>query len=174
METTKDQQQIQDLPIAAYVKLIRSAEALHAEVSRGLASEGLTASQFSALKVLRLRGPLAQRDIANYLVKTGGNITVVVDNLEHRNLVVRIRDTEDRRIVFVKLTPEGEQIFDRVYGPHLDRIRGVMSALSDKSLNQLTELLEELYPSPAEPLCYGRSEEADKPKKKGRTPSAAY
>jgi MarR family 2-MHQ and catechol resistance regulon transcriptional repressor len=135
-----------DLSVSTYVKLIRTAEALHSEVSKGLAAEGLTASQFSTLKVLRLRGPLAQRDIAKYLLKTGGNITVVVDNLEKQKLVRRIRDTEDRRMVFVQLTSLGEATFDRIYSPHLDRIRRSMASLKEWDLEKLSDVLEKLNP----------------------------
>ena len=142
-----------DLSVATYVKLVRTAEALHSEVSRGLMVEGLTASQFSALKVLRLHGPLAQRDIANYLLKTGGNITVVVDNLEKQGLVTRIRDTEDRRFVFVRLTLAGESLFARLYQPHLDRIRETMQPITDMDLTVLLNLLEQLHPTTESPLC---------------------
>lgn len=135
----------EELAISAYVRLIRSAESLHAAVSRGLASEGLTASQFSTMKALKIRGPLAQRDIAKYLLKTGGNVTVVVDNLEKQGYVTRIRDTEDRRIVFVKLTEGGEKLFDRVYPSHRQRIRQAMAALSERECDNLLSLLEKLY-----------------------------
>ncbi len=136
--------QKQDAKVRAYVRLIRTAEALHAEVSRGLALEGLTASQFSTLKVLRLQGALAQRDIAKYLLKSGGNVTMVVDNLEREGLVLRVRDTEDRRIVFVKLTTRGEELFDRVYPGHLARIRSVMGGLVDDDCEGLLGLLDQL------------------------------
>jgi len=135
----------EDVTIASYVRLIRSAESLHATVSRGLLAEGLTASQFSTMKALKLQGPLAQRDIAKYLLKTGGNVTVVVDNLEKQGYVTRIRDTEDRRIVFVKLTDVGEQLFDRVYPAHRQRIRDAMTPLSDRECDQLIALLSKLY-----------------------------
>lgn len=135
---------MQDLPVAAYVRLIRTADALHAAVSKGLAAEGLTPSQFSTLKVLRLRGPQAQRDIAKYLLKTGGNVTVVVDNLEREGYVARVRDTEDRRMTFVKLTALGEETFDRVYPVHLLRIRNAMSNLGDANLERLFHLLTKL------------------------------
>jgi MarR family 2-MHQ and catechol resistance regulon transcriptional repressor len=133
-----------DVRVRAYVRLIRTAEALHAEVSRGLTAEGLTASQFSTLKVLRLHGPLAQRDIAAHLLKSGGNITMVVDNLEREGLVVRVRDTEDRRIIFVTLTAKGEEFFDRVYPGHLERIRSVVGELSGAECDELLTLLERL------------------------------
>ena len=143
----------QDLAISTYVKLVRSAEALHAEVSRGLAAEGLTASQFSTLKVLKLRGAIPQKDIASYLLKTGGNVTVVVDNLERAGLVTRKRDVTDRRLVLVRLSPSGEALFDRIYPSHLQRIRRVMGPLDQANLHQLTAILEELHPTVMEPLC---------------------
>lgn len=134
----------QETSVQAYVKLIRAAEALHVRVSRGLVAEGLTASQFSAMKVLRLYGTLPQRDIAKYLLQSGGNITLVVDNLEREGLAKRIRSVEDRRIVQVALTPKGEELFDRIYPAHLDRIREVMRPLNDQDLESLTALLEQL------------------------------
>lgn len=136
----------QDLRVHAYVRLVRAAEALHAAVSRELVLEGLTASQFSTMKALKMQGPLAQRDIAKYLLKTGGNVTVVIDNLERQGYVTRIRDTEDRRIVFVRLTPAGEALFDRVYPDHLNRIRATVGPLTDAECETLLDLLEKLSP----------------------------
>jgi len=97
------------------------------------------------MKALKLQGPLAQRDIATYLLKTGGNVTVVVDNLEKQGYVTRIRDTEDRRIVFVKLTDVGEALFDKVYPAHRKRIHEAMAPLSERECDQLIDLLSKLY-----------------------------
>ena len=140
-------------PVAAYVKLLRAADSLRAQVTKGLTPHNLTASQFSAMKVLRLRGPLAQRDIAKYLVMASGNVTVVIDNLEKRKLVRRTRDTSDRRIVFVSLTEAGEKVFDEIYPSHLERIREVMSVLGGSEIGQLTDLLLTIDPREYEPLC---------------------
>ena len=142
-----------ETPVQAYVRLVRSAEGLHQLVSRGLMVDGLTASQFSTLKVLKLHGALAQRDIAKFILKSGGNITIVVDNLAREGLVVRDRDTEDRRIVYVKLTPAGEELFDRVYPGHLDRIREMMGPLTDAECVQLMHLLEKLAPQDEAVSC---------------------
>ena len=139
--------------VLSYVRLVRSAEALHQSVSRGLMIDGLTASQFSTLKVLRLHGALAQRDIAKYILKSGGNITIVVDNLERVGLVVRDRDTEDRRIVYVSLTPAGIELFDRVYPDHLQRIREAMGGLTESECDQLVALLDKLSPAQEEIVC---------------------
>jgi MarR family transcriptional regulator, 2-MHQ and catechol-resistance regulon repressor len=139
--------------VSAYVRLVRSAQSLHAEVSKGLSPFGLTASQFSTLKALRMRGPLAQRDIAEYLLKTGGNVTVVVDNLEKLGLVSRLRGEADRRTMVVTLTPKGSSLFDRAYGPHLEGIRHAMDGLTEAECEQLIRLLDKLAPTSSEPCC---------------------
>ncbi len=123
------------------------------DVSRGLLVEGLTASQFSAMKVLQIHGKLSQRDIAKYILKSGGNITVLVDNLEQDGLVVRERDTTDRRIVYVSLTEKGEALFNRIYPSHLNRIREAMSPLTDAECDQLVELLQKVSMEQIEVAC---------------------
>ena len=137
-----------ELAISAYICLVRTAEALHTRVSQGLIVEGLTASQFSAMKVLRIKGPLAQKDIATNLLKTGGNITLVVDNLVRRQLVRRGSDPNDRRVARVELTPLGEATFDRIYPPHVKRIQEAMAALSDEQLKALLKLMDPLETTP--------------------------
>lgn len=139
--------------VRAYVRLVRSSEGLHSLVSRGLAIEGISASQFSTMKVLRIHGKLAQRDIAKYILKSGGNITILVDNLEGMGLVNRDRDTKDRRVVYVSLTPSGEELFDQLYPGHLERIREAMGNLTDDECEQLIALLQKVSPEEVEIAC---------------------
>lgn len=144
--------------IDAYVKLIRTADALHGEVTKGLTEEGITASQFSAMKALRFYGPLPQKEVAAHMLKTAGNVTLVLDNLEKRELIDRQRQVHDRRVISVRLTAIGVSLFDRLYPPHIDRIRKAMKGLDQEGIDALSALLQELRPSVCEPLC---SPEAD-------------
>ena len=132
--------------VQAYVLLVRSAETLHSNVSRGFVAEGLTDSQFSAMVSLRLNGKLAQRDIAKYILKTGGSTTSMLDNLEKLGLVARDRDTEDRRIIYVSLTPKGVDLFDRIYPNQLLRIQEAMGDLTNDEYRQLIGLLQRITP----------------------------
>jgi MarR family 2-MHQ and catechol resistance regulon transcriptional repressor len=118
-----------------------------------LAVEGISASQFSAMKVLRIHGKLAQRDIAKYILKSGGNITILVDNLETLGLVVRDRDTKDRRVVYVSLTEKGETLFDELYPGHLERIRETMAGLTEAECHQLIALLQKVSIEEVETAC---------------------
>ena len=78
----------------AYTKLMRAAESVTGRTSRIMAASNLTISQFGILEVLFHKGSLCQRDIATKILKSTGNITMVIDNLEKRFLVRRERGAD--------------------------------------------------------------------------------
>jgi MarR family transcriptional regulator, 2-MHQ and catechol-resistance regulon repressor len=133
-----------DTRVKAYVHLVRAAETAHSQVSEALLDERLTATQFSTLKVLKMNGPLPQREIAQRILKSEGNITYVVDHLEKAGLVVRVRDAKDRRLYSVQLTDAGNTFFDRYYPSHLNNIVSTMQTLTDDECAQLVSILAKL------------------------------
>lgn len=138
--------------VQAYVALVRAAERVHAEVSRGLLVEGLTPSQFGAMKALCLRGPQPQKDIAASLLKTGGNVTLVVDNLEKLGFVERVAHPSDRRMSVIQITETGRETFDRIYPEHLLRIEQAMDVISDGDCDAIVGLMRPLSGSEL-PVC---------------------
>jgi MarR family 2-MHQ and catechol resistance regulon transcriptional repressor len=98
----------------AYIKLMRAAESVTARTHAAL-PDTITFTQFAALEALYHLGPLCQSDLAAKLLKSGGNLTMVVDNLERDGLVARERSTEDRRFVRVALTPKGRKLIATVF-----------------------------------------------------------
>ncbi|MDD2852959.1 MAG: MarR family winged helix-turn-helix transcriptional regulator [Desulfuromonadaceae bacterium] len=104
------------LALNTYTKLMRAAETVTNRVSRTMAEAGLTISQFGVLEALHHKGPLCQRDVAAKILKSTGNITMVIDNLEKRELVTRERASEDRRYLTVNLTEKGRELISTVFG----------------------------------------------------------
>lgn len=98
-----------------YTKLMRAAESVTGRVNRFMAAADLTISQFGVLEALFHKGPLCQRDIAAKILKSTGNITMVIDNLEKRGLVRRERDNADRRYLTVHLTAAGTTLIAKTF-----------------------------------------------------------
>src|SRR5512139_414672 len=94
----------------AFIKLVRAAQSVSGRVEAHLSEIGLTVSQFGALEALFHLGPLYQKDLASKILKSTGNITMVVDNLEKRGLAARVRDEKDRRHYSVQITPKGSAL----------------------------------------------------------------
>jgi MarR family 2-MHQ and catechol resistance regulon transcriptional repressor len=86
-----------------YIKLIRVVESLNSTLYVSLLKEGLTESQFGVLEALFHLGPMSQKNLGGKLLKSGGNITLVIDNLEKRGLVIRRRGVVDRRYFNIQL-----------------------------------------------------------------------
>ncbi len=124
----------------AYIKLLRAAESLNARMSQKVAIHHLTLSQFGVLEVLYHLGPLPQCRLGEKLLKSSGNITMVVDNLEKLNLVERRRDSDDRRVVTVHLTAAGRQLIERIFPEHVALIVEEMGVLDEPEQEVLARL----------------------------------
>jgi len=113
----------------AYIKLMRAAESITTR-AHAILPGNLTLSQFGVLEVLLHCGPLCQSDLAGKLLKSGGNITLVVDNLEKAGHVARARNPEDRRFVTVSLTDSGRRFITTLFPKVAASITRELSALS--------------------------------------------
>lgn len=135
----------EQLALDTFIKLNRCVSAVSARLAAGHAFPGsLTASQFGVLEALLHCGPLSQADLGNKILKTKGNISTVVDNLERAGLVTRERDRDDRRCVRVRLSPRGRELIERIFPPHARAIYEEMSVLSRKEQEQLGRLCRKL------------------------------
>lgn len=124
----------------AFIKLMRAAESVSARVHTRLSEYALTPSQFGVLDALFHLGPLTQGDLARKILKSSGNITMVVDNLEKRGLVKRKRGEEDRRFNSVRLTEKGRSLFKRIFPGHVRAIVDEMEALTGNEQDELGRL----------------------------------
>lgn len=137
---TKDEVRALD----TYIKLMRAAELVTTRIHRHLTAVNLTISQFGVLEALFHLGPLSQRDLAEKLLKSGGNMTMVIDNLEKRQLVKRERSVEDRRFVSVCLTEEGRQLISKIFPQHVAAVVEEISILTESEQEELGCLCRQL------------------------------
>ncbi len=126
-----------------FIKLQRAAESVSTRVHTAL-PEGLTVTQFGVLESLHHVGPLCQGELAEKLLRSGGNLTLVVDNLEKAGLVVRERDPADRRFVVVKLTEKGSAFIAELFPKIVANVTREMSRLSSTELLDLGRLCKKV------------------------------
>lgn len=127
-----------------FIKLMRATESINNRLNRHLADADLTVSQFGTLEALFHLGPLNQRAIGEKILKSGGNITMVVDNLEKCGYVKRKKDPNDRRAVLIHLTKEGEKFIKEFFPKHLERIQKEFEVLSEEEKKTLADICKKL------------------------------
>lgn len=133
----------------AFIKLVRAADSVSARINAHLSDDGLSVSQFGAMEALFHLGPMCQKTLAEKLLKSGSNVTMIIDNLERRGLVRRERDTDDRRLITVSLTDAGRELIVRTLPGHVQRVVDEMSALTGEQQKQLGDLCRTVGIKPA-------------------------
>lgn len=123
--------------LSSYIKLMRAAESVTARAHRHLSQFKLSFSQFAVIEALYHLGPLCQKEIAGKTLKSQRNITMVIDNLEKRNLVRRKCDSKDRRYNNVHLTKKGRALFKQILPQHIKSLVEEMGILSEPELEEL-------------------------------------
>jgi MarR family 2-MHQ and catechol resistance regulon transcriptional repressor len=130
--------------VRAYVKLMRASRAVAARVEKALAARSLTLTQLGVLEAILHKGALTHRELGRKVLTSAGNMTDVVDKLEARRLVRRVRDGGDRRLVRVELTDTGRALIEELFPHHARDIAAAMAGLSGADLHQLGALLRRL------------------------------
>jgi MarR family 2-MHQ and catechol resistance regulon transcriptional repressor len=130
--------------LSAFINLTRASESLMARQGRRLSKEGLTVSQWGILEALYHLGPMSQKKLGAKLLKSGGNITMVVNNLTVRSLVTRKHPKNDRRLSEIHLTAKGRRLVEHVLPAHVAGIIDDMHCLSAREMEDLRRMCRKL------------------------------
>lgn len=128
----------------SFIKLTRAADSIRSRVSPIINTSETTESQFYVLDSLYHSGPLTQKDIGEKVFRSGGNITLVIDNLEKQGYVKRVRGKEDRRYFTIHLTKAGKNLMDKIFPQFLSAIKDEMNVLGETEHKQLQELCKKV------------------------------
>ena len=128
----------------AFINLARASDSLMARMSLLFEADGLTTGQFGVLEALLHLGPMCQKTLGEKLLRSGGNITLVVDNLEKHGWVRRERQKDDRRKILVQLTPEGRRVISEMVPRHVKAIVREMQRLEAGEQETLRRICRKL------------------------------
>jgi MarR family transcriptional regulator, 2-MHQ and catechol-resistance regulon repressor len=129
----------------ALESLLRAEASVRRRLSADLEREGLSASGFSVLVILTTAGgELELRALRRRLRTSKANATEVVSTLEARGLVVRTRLAHDRRAAAVSLTARGQEVVDRLFPEHTERVRLAFEVLDEAEKRSLAEICRKL------------------------------
>ena len=144
MKTTKQYGKKVDLALSLWVKLTRAHDTFNHLTAANIRSFGLTPAQFGVIECLGHLGSMLIGDLTKKHLVSGGNMTVVVDNLEKDKLVERSVSDEDHRAYYVKLTPKGRRLFKNIFLIHAKYVVKLASILSESEQADLGLLLKKL------------------------------
>jgi len=135
---------------AVVISVLRTADRMRRRGEALLAPHDITLQQFNVLRILRGARPdgLCTLAIAQRMIEQTPGITRLIDRLEKKELVRRVRSEEDRRQVWCRITPAGVRLLARLDDPVEAFDRAAVRALTPADQEQLTALLGQLHVEP--------------------------
>ena len=127
-----------------FIKMTRCTNSVLTRLAERNTVGELTYSQFAVLEALYHLGSMTQGEVSTKVLKSGSNMTTVIDNLERDGLVRRERDAKDRRVINVHLTEAGSGKVDAVLPKHVGALVEEFSVLSVSEQLTLGELCKKL------------------------------
>jgi MarR family 2-MHQ and catechol resistance regulon transcriptional repressor len=136
--------ELSDLNLKTLIALTRGTQKVNKKEYRTIKEGGLTVSQFAVLEILYHKGDLRICEILEKALATGGNMTVVIDNLVKEGLVIRCNDPKDRRVNLISITEKGRQLISDIFPKHVENINEIFSVLTTEEKNTLIGILKKL------------------------------
>ena len=121
--------------------------------SERLVRLGVSMTQLHVMHLLDRHGELAMSRLADMLDVSLSAATGLVDRLEERGFVERIRVPSDRRIVLARITPAGQQMLEDVEILRVEIIRRVLDELDEAQLASVAAAMTDLRSAVATALA---------------------
>lgn len=105
---------------------------------------GLTHAQFDIIATLGNTPGMSYKELGERTLITKGTLTGVIERLEQKGLVARERSADDKRSFFVRLTPEGEDVFRQVFPQVVAHGKQLFAAYGPADFDRIEEVLTDL------------------------------
>ena len=125
-------------------ELVRAYQSFASYSEAFVRQHDLTPAQFDVIATLGNTQGMTMGDIGEKTLITKGTLTGVVDRMLKKGLVTREVPPENRRSVIVKLTPDGEDLFEQVFPAHINDMKEHFEAFNPSELELLKVLLGRL------------------------------
>jgi len=128
-----------------FIALLQAADALAQEAEQLIKTAGLTGAQYNVLRILRGAEPegLACSVIGDRMISHDPDMTRLLDRMERHGLITRERQTDDRRVVKARITPQALSLLKTLDQPVRDLHKRQFRHMPAARLKVLSDLLEE-------------------------------
>ena len=117
------------------------SQTISKELDRRMVNIGLTDAQWKPLLLLGQGGCTTAVDLSRIACNDAGSVTRLLDRLEAKALIQRVRSAEDRRVVNLELTEDGKKVAAQVPEIIVELANQLLKGFSQEEFEQFTSLL---------------------------------
>ena len=124
--------------IYAIRRLMQGGELYTKEINK---KYHVSAAQVNCLLAIYENGPLPPSQIAKHMMVNSSTVTGIIDRLEQKGLVERMRISQDRRVITIQLTETGKRLAENAPPPIQQKIINGLKRLSEPEIDQIIHAL---------------------------------
>lgn len=132
----------ENLSLKAFVVIMKASKTLEELVKKDIADHGMKTSDFAILEALYHKGRQTIKQISEAVLINTGSITYVIDKLEKNGYLQRIHCTEDRRVVYIEITPKGNDAMNEIFPKHQKMIEELFTDITDENKRILIDTVK--------------------------------
>ena len=124
------------------IVLFKAYQSLNKNVKDSLSDTKLSVNEFTVMEALYTKKELSTQEIIDKILIPNSSLTYVLDTLQKRNFIERVRDKQDKRRQLITLTQAGSDLFKDIYQQHYSHMREIFDELTIDQEQQLQDLLK--------------------------------
>lgn len=117
---------------------------VNALLRRCIGDEDITLDQYLVIRYLRMNGRSTSSELADVFCVAKSSITAIVTRLFDKQMIERIPDVKDRRVIYLSLTEAGRKLAESVDGRMREQLSTVMNRFSRDEALHFVETYEKL------------------------------
>jgi DNA-binding MarR family transcriptional regulator len=126
-----------DQILEAVIYLMTETRRITKELAR---RANLTGPQLTVIKILEQIGDLSLSELSDKIRAQNSTVTGIIDRMEREGLAVRVRSTEDRRVVRIHLTDKGAKLAAEIPVEPMVILRNALSGLTPAESKELLRI----------------------------------
>jgi MarR family transcriptional regulator, 2-MHQ and catechol-resistance regulon repressor len=127
-----------------FLILMQTSKAIHDRIKEEMTKNKLGITEFSVLEVLYQKGKQTIQQIGNCILVSSGSMTYVIDKLEQRGLLSRHACPDDRRVIHVTLTDDGNELMNDIMPKYHMFVNQMFDSLDSDEAETLVQLLKKV------------------------------
>ena len=126
------------------IVMFKAYQALIELIKKDIKNTGFAFNEFTVLEVIYHKKRITVTDIKEKVLVASSSLTYILDKLEKKGLIKRLKSEFDKRIIYVELTNDGVRISDEIFPKHYEVLKKVFNVLKEDEKNMLTDLIKKV------------------------------
>lgn len=126
------------------IVMFKAYHSLIEVIKEDIKDTGFDFNEFTVLEVVYHKKRLTVADIKDKVLVVSSSLTYILDKLTKKNLIRRVKCTDDRRVTYVELTEEGLKRSKEVFPKHYDNLKEIFKVLTEDEKTNMTDILKKV------------------------------